>query len=54
LAAGYRILNYDESSLSFSNFNNYSWSRKGSDLMKDEKTIKPRISLVAAVDSNGN
>jgi len=54
LAAGYRIINLDESTISCSNFRRYSWRRQNDTAYINKKAINPRITLVAAVDNIGN
>ena len=54
MKAGYRIINFDESSMTHSNFQNYAWMKKGTNIQQKDKTIEPRTSLIAAVDNLGN
>jgi len=54
MKAGYRIINFDESSMTHSNFLNYAWMKKGTNIQQKDKTIEPRTSLIAAVDNLGN
>ena len=54
LAAGYRIINLDESTISCSNFRRYSWRKQNDTAYVNKKVINPRINLVALVDNTGN
>lgn len=51
LVDGRRIINFDESSITFSNFCTHSWTVDGKTVSMKKNSITPQITFVAAVDS---
>lgn len=51
---GTRIINYDESTIDHLNFTRRLWSTKGKTVTLNSLPVKPKLSLIAAVDSNGS
>jgi hypothetical protein len=54
MSEGYRIINLDESAIQCFSNNHRSWVRKGSKNKFKSKLVNPRVTLVTAIDSNGN
>lgn len=54
LQQGKRILNVDETWISGCNFQRRKWCRHGASNSMIEKQVAPRISMIAAVDSQGD
>ena len=53
LASGKRVINVDESWLSSTVFKRYSWAKKGKSNVRPEKQLRPRASIIAAIDNYG-
>jgi len=53
LKKGWRILNVDESFINESSFNRMMWCPTKSPSTVNEKQVIPRLSLIAALDSDG-
>ena len=53
LASGKRVINVDESWLSSTVFKRYSWAKKGRSNVRPEKQLRPRASILAAIDNYG-
>ena len=49
-----RILNIDQTWLSDTNFSNKKWRARGSTNSLEEKIVNPRISVIAAIDTEGD
>ena len=53
LNRGYRVINCDESALSFQNFTRKAWKIRGDKNTLPEKKLAPRISMLAAISNYG-
>ena len=53
LASGKRVLNVDESWLSSTHFKRYSWAKAGKSNVRPEKKLRPKASIIAAIDNRG-
>ena len=54
LRDGKRLINVDESWLNQTNFQRKVWAPKGRPASVNTKSVTPRISLIAALDTDGN
>ena len=54
LEQGYRILNIDETWLNDSNFVRKKWKVPGTTNSMEESVIAPRISVIGAIDTEGD
>jgi hypothetical protein len=54
LSDGFRIINYDESTIDHFDFTNKCWTPKGKPTRMFCGPVNPRVSLMAAVDNFGN
>ena len=49
-----RVINVDESSFNMTNYIRQSWSKADKPATFTAKTVTPRLSLLAALDTSGN
>jgi hypothetical protein len=53
LAAGKVMVNIDETNLDYTDFRRRQWTQKGIKSTRSAKTISPKISMFAAIFSDG-
>ena len=54
MSQGKIIINIDETWLNESNFRRMMWRPQGQTMSQEEKPVRPRISIIAAVSTEGD
>jgi len=54
LATGVRVINVDQTWLNDTNFHRRSWGRSGQRLTEHHNPVTPRLSMLMAIDTDGN